>query len=244
MSDISPVQNLISGLTKSRYTVAMELYHVLNRGVDKRTIFQDDKERMRFVHDLYEFNDTAPAPEFIRYRDFVSPDIGMIGKRKTREAIVDIHGWCLMGNHYHLLLSERKEGGLTLFLRKLNIGYAKYFNEKNKRAGTLFQGRTKKIHIASDAHFLHILHYIHLNPLDFLRGAESWRAQEIRSTHNALRHLLKYRWSSYLDYCGRKNFPSIISKDLFGSVFKNYNKTIASYIKNIELAEIKLFLLE
>jgi len=168
--------------------------------------------------------------------DFVS--------RSSRVPVVEIHGWCLMGNHYHLLLSETVEGGLTLFTRRLNVGYAKYFNEKYKRQGTLFQGRTKKIRINNDAYFLHILHYIHLNPLDVLHGAESWRALEINDSKKALKHLEKYRWSSYLDYCGKKNFPSILTKDLFGDVFKNYPRTIASYLKDIELAAFKPFLLE
>ncbi len=217
----------------------MELYHALNRGVEKRSLFMDEKDRIRFVHDLWEFNDVKPAPEFIRYRDFVNPDIG-----RMRTLIVDIHGWCIMQNHYHLLLSERVEGGLALFLRKLNVGYANYFNERYKRVGTLFQGRTKKIHIDSDAYFLHILHYIHLNPLDFLKGAESWRGLEVVNAKDALRHLQEYRWSSYLDYCGKKNFPSVITKDLFGDVFRNYQKTIQSYLKDIELTPLKKFLLE
>ncbi|MEK7156390.1 MAG: transposase [Patescibacteria group bacterium] len=216
----------------------MELYHALNRGVEKRTLFMDDKDRIRFIHDLYEFNDEAPAPEFTRYRDLRNPDI------RVRERIVDIHGWCIMGNHYHLLLSERREGGLSLFLRKLNVGYANYFNERYKRSGTLFQGRTKKIHVNSDAYFLHILHYIHLNPLDFLKGAEEWRTLEIQNSKKALEYLEKYRWSSYLDYCGKKNFPSVINKDLFGDVFRNYRKTIGSYLKDIELTAVRPFLLE
>ena len=219
----------------------MELYHVLNRGVDKRKLFLDDNDRRRFIHDLYEFNDTAPAPEFIRYRDLRSPDID---KRERRQQIIDVHGWCLMDNHYHLLLSEREDSGLTQFIRKLNVEYAKYFNERYKRVGTLFQGRTKKIHINSDAHFLHILHYIHLNPLDFLRGAESWRGREIANKKIALRHLDHYRWSSYLDYSGKKNFPSVITTELFGDFFKNYSKVIASYLEDIEIEPIRPFLLE
>ena len=217
----------------------MELYHLLNRGVDKRPIFMNDDDHVRFVHDMYEFNDKTPANNTLRIlqmNDFVS--------RSLREPIVEIHGWCLMGNHYHLLLSEIVEGGITLFIRKLNIGYAKFFNEKYKRSGALFQGRTKKIHIASDAHFLHILHYIHLNPLDFLKGSEDWRDLEIRDAHEAMKYLDEYRWSSYLDYCGQKNFPSLLTKNLFGSVFKNYKKDIAAYLRDIELAPIKSLLLE
>lgn len=229
----------------------MELYHALNRGVEKRTIFLDDRDRARFVHDLYEFNDSSPAGN--AYRAFRAGDIpeAMLTMEirspsflKKRDLIVDIHGWCIMGNHYHLLLSERTEGGLSLFLRKLNVGFAMYFNERYKRDGTLFQGRTKKIRITSDAHFLHILHYIHLNPLDFLKGSETWRTLKIKNAAAAMKHLEGYRWSSYLDYCGRKNFPSVITTELFGDVFKKYERVISSYLEDIELTSVRPFLLE
>jgi putative transposase len=222
----------------------MELFHALNRGVDKRQIFMDDADRARFVHDMFEFNDQAPAGSvYYSFRrkqknlDFVNPDM-------RRQRLVDIHGWCLMGNHYHLLISERTERGIPLFLRKLNVGYANYFNERHGRSGTLFQGRTKKVHIASDAHFLHILHYIHLNPLDYLKGAKDWRSLRIERAHDALAHLDAYRWSSYLDYCGKDNFPSVLTKDLFSDVFKQYRKTITLYIKDIEFGPIAPYLLE
>jgi|SRR3989344_8710840 len=222
----------------------MELFHLLNRGVEKRQIFLDNQDRARFVHDLYEFNDTAPAANTQRRAGDLPEMFELRTRTFERERIVDIHGWCVMGNHYHLLVSEIADGGITKFIRKLNIGYAMYFNERYKRTGTLFQGRTKKIHITSDAYFLHILHYIHLNPLDFLKGAESWRTLEVRNAKTALSHLEKYRWSSYLDYCGKKNFPSVVNKELFSDVFKNYERTIATYLKDIELAPIKPFLLE
>lgn len=202
----------------------------------------DDSDRLRFVHDLYEFNDTAPAPEFIKYREIVSPDIGR--PARARECIVDIHGWCMMDNHYHLLISERIEGGLTQFIRKLNVGYAMYFNEKYRRVGTLFQGRTKKKHINSDAYFLHILHYVHLNPLDFHKGSESWRTLEVENSTQALQHLARYRWSSYLDYCGRRNFPSLVNMDLFSDVFKHYEKVIRRYLQDVEITHVRPFLLE
>ena len=219
----------------------MELYHVLNRGVEKRDIFMSDGDRARFVHDLYEFNDSSPANNDRRLHPMIDIRSQSFGRR---DRIVDVHGWCLMGNHYHLLVSERREGGLSLFSRKLNVGYAMYFNEKYKRSGVLFQGRTKKIRITSDAYFLHILHYIHLNPLDFHKDSTGWRELRIASTERALRHLDSYRWSSFLDYCGTKNFPSVISKELFGDVFKDYRKSISAYLKDIELSPVKPFLLE
>lgn len=215
----------------------MELWHVLNRGVDGRDLFMDDRDRVRFIHDLYEFNDAAPANPnagyFFKSMDIVSPYM----ETRERERLVDIHGWCLMKNHYHLLLSERVEGGISLFLRKLNIGYAKSFNEKYKRTGTLFQGRTKKILIERDAHFLYILHYIHLNPLDYLAGAEEWRMRShsgIRNMKEAFAHLDVYRWSSYLDYVGTKNFPSILTTSFFKDALGDVSGATHEYLREAE----------
>lgn len=149
-----------------------------------------------------------------------------------------------MGNHYHLLLSELLEDGITRFLMKLNVGYAKYFNKRYERVGTLFQGRTKKVHIESDAHFLHILHYIHLNPLDFLKGSEQWRSLKIQNAKAAMRRLESYRWSSYLDYCGKKNFPSVVTMELFGDVFGNYRKELSSYLADMDMNTLSNYELE
>ena len=222
----------------------MELWHVLNRGVDGRSIFQDDFDYLRFIHDLWEFNDTIPADSNVGYRfksrDIVSPYI------KKRERLVDLHGWCLMRNHYHLLLSERIEGGLSLFLRKLNVGYAKSFNEKYERVGTLFQGRTKKLLIEHNPHFNYILHYIHLNPLDYLAGAEGWRERShagIRSAKAALNYLEGYRWSSYLDYVGKKNFPSILTTSLLKDALGNYPRSLGEYLTDAE-ADVESLRLE
>lgn len=220
----------------------MELFHVLNRGVDGRPIFMEDGDRVRFVHCLYEFNDVNSANNttwkmsrkggLIADRGNPSPN-NDLRSRYSRKRLIDMHGWCLMGNHYHLLMTERKEGGLVQFIRKLNVGYAQYFNKKYERKGALLQGRTKKVLISSDAHFLYILHYIHLNPLDFLKGAEGWRSGTIKNPTSAMKRLDSYRWSSFLDYAGRKNFPSVITKELFSDVFRNYRKTISSYLSDM-----------
>lgn len=222
--------------------MSMELFHALNRGVDGRNIFTDHADYVRFVHDLYEFNDAAPAPQFNR-----RPDVGHpMSNIKARTKIVDLHGWCLMKNHYHLLLSERREGGLLLFLRKLNVGYARAFNQKHRRNGFLFQGGTKKVPIKTDAHFNYILHYIHLNPLDYLAGAEKWRVRDkgdIPDMRTALAHLEHYRWSSYLDYAGTKNFPSILTTSLFQERPGSYAKELREYLEAAEedaLADLRL----
>lgn len=209
----------------------MELYHVINKGVDGRDIFLDTQDYARFVHDLYEFNDTAPALEFAR-SSAAETDVGRTTSH-IRERLVDIHGWELMKDHFHLLLSARVENGITLFLRKMS-GYARYFNERHGRKGTLFQGNTKKVLIERQEHFLYILHYVHLNSLDYLPGAKKWRERDkgtIQDIPNILDYLKKYRWSSFPDYCGQKNFPSILTKSLFDDAFEQgYLSDLKEYL--------------
>lgn len=227
----------------------MDLYHVLNRGVDKRTIFLDTQDYARFVHDMFEFNSTKPANNThrgtmvdVRRRPYIPTTLDNSEKGSR---LVDIHGWCLMNNHYHLLLSERTEGGISLFLKKLNGGYAKYFNERYKRVGALFQGRTKKILIEHESHFLHILNYIHFNALDVQDTTREWRSLKITDSALALKQLNEYRWSSYLDYIGTKNFPSILTTSLFLDVFdNNYKQQVSQYLKSINTSEVQHLILE
>ncbi len=219
--------------------LSMDLWHALNHSIEGRDLFLDSQDYARFVHNLYEFNDSVPAGNAYRLfdssdvMDIVSPSF----KKADREMLVDIHGWTLMKDHYHLLLSERAENGISLFLRKLNVGYANYVNQRYERKGTLYRGRTKKILINRDAHFLYILHYLHLNSLDYLSGAEKWRLRSknsIRSVEDALRYLDTYRWSSYLDYSGQKNFPSILTTSLFKNAFGNYSDSLNGYLHDAE----------
>ena len=216
----------------------MELRHALNHSIEGRNLFLDSQDYARFVHNLYEFNDSTPAGNTYRLfdpsgmRDFVSPSF-----RNTRKLLVQIHGWVLMKDHYHILLSELVENGISLFLRKVNVGYAKYINERYGRSGTLFQSRTKKILIEHQSHFLYILHYIHLNPLDYLEGAQEWRVRSkssIKNMREALKYLDSYRWSSYPDYSGKKNFPSILTTTLFKDAFDDYCESLIEYLHDAE----------
>ena len=218
----------------------MDIYHALNRGVDKRTLFIDTQDYARFVHDMFEFNTDKPAVHTNR-----NSMVDIVGRPSPGNKIVELHGWCLMSNHYHLLLGKLIEGGLSLFLRKLNVGYAKYFNERYKRSGTLFQGRTKKILIDRDAYMLHILNYIHFNPLDISKTSQDWRSRSIPNSNEALLLLDNYRWSSYLDYCGKKNFPSILTTSLFQDIFQNdYKAQVQRYLSDIGTSDVHSLKLE
>jgi len=219
------------------YTVKVNLYHVINKGIDARALFLDSQDYARFVHELYEFNDTRPADNLHRLFRSGMKDLRGLSFGRKRERLVEIHGWCLMENHYHLIVSELIEDGLAQFMMKVNVGYAKYYNERYGRHGHLFQGKTKKILVQNYSHFLYLLHYVHLNPLDYLPNAKKWRERNkngIRNAKEASDYLAKYRWSSYLDYCGKKNFPSLLTKNLFGKMFGNYQKAIEEYLKSAE----------
>jgi len=218
-----------------------QIFHIMNRGVDKRKVFMDDCDRFRFIHDLYEFNDENRVSNlnyFLTQKGNrqANPGGTLSRDKPPRKLLVDIYAYCLMPNHYHLLLSPRSEMAVAKFMKKMNMGYAKYFNEKYKRAGALFQGKYKSIQILDDSHLLHLPYYIHLNPLDL--NMPDWRKKELPGgTAIALDFLRNYRWSSHLDYSGLKNFPSLISPNFLASIIgtgKEYTQNITSWLKELE----------
>ncbi|MEK7582154.1 MAG: transposase [Patescibacteria group bacterium] len=217
----------------------MEFYHVLNRGVDKRKIFLDDRDRFRFIHDLFEFNDKNPAGS-IYYHFRKSPsDIQNVQKRLQRKLLVYIHCFAMMPNHYHLLISPATENGIPKFMKKLNMGYAKYFNEKYNRTGALFQGKYKSAHIENDKHFLYIPYYIHFNPLDLYEP--KWRKRKISDIKKSVNFLGSYRWSSHLDYLGKNNFPSVTQRKWMLKYFNGeseYERLFIKELKNYSVDEL------
>ena len=224
--------NLVSG----------EIYHIYNRGVDKRDIFMDDEDRIRFIHDLFEFNDIKPSPNLNdllsnnKYLEVGLPDI----KREPRKLLVEILAFCMMDNHFHMIVRQKKENGITEFMRKLGTGYTNYFNQKYERTGSLFGGKFKSVCIKSDAHLMYLPIYIHLNPLDF--KFHEWREKKIKNIKEAIKFLDSYRWSSYMDYTGQKNFPSLINKSFILSRIsdeKKFKKEMIDWIKNFD--ELMIF---
>jgi putative transposase len=116
---------------------------------------------------------------------------------KNEDRLVNILVYCLMPNHFHLLLEQLDDNGITKFIQKMTTGYTMYFNNKYKRSGALFQGVFKRSHVKSDASLLEISKYIHLNPVKIL-GDEG------------LKRLLEYPWSSFPDYVGERAGSLII----------------------------------
>jgi putative transposase len=223
--------------------VTGEIYHIYNRGVERRNIVQNDKDRFRFIHDLFEFNDKAPTLN-VGYHHTAKTT-----PRRTRKLLVEILCFCIMPNHYHFLIKQLVDNGITLFMRKLGTGYTNYFNTKYQRVGPLFQGKFKAVLVKQEPHLLYLPHYIHLNPLDLI--IPKWRVQQIQNIQKALTFLESYRWSSYLDYINIRNFPALTNRDSLLEFYDfktksvdNYKNELKEWLHNISLTPIDDILIE
>lgn len=175
-----------------------EFYHVYNRGVEKRTIFQHDRDYQRFLFHLFALNDrdVVPNHSFYANRDPSAPP-----ERKERDLLVDILAFCFMPNHFHILVRQAADEGISLFMQKISAGYAKYFNIRYERTGRLFEGPFQAKHIVEDRYLRHLVTYIHLNPVDLFQ--RNWKEDGIRKLGETLGFLDRYYWSSHAAYVMR-----------------------------------------
>jgi REP element-mobilizing transposase RayT len=170
-------------------------YHVINRGNHREKIFKSARDHEKFIQYLE--------------------------KAAERFALI-IHTYCLMGNHYHLLI-ETPEPNLSMTMQWLNVSYATYFNHKQNRSGHLFQGRFKAILIDADAYLSHLSRYIHLNPV---------RAGIVNAPE-------QYRWSSYSAIVGEQMPPKFLKTNWLLSNFgKNKEEARKSYREFVEGVDI------
>lgn len=140
-----------------------EYYHIYNRGVDKRDIFLDDYDYFRFLKSLKEFNQLEPVVS-LYINDRIKPDVGVSPlQNESGEKLVEIVAFNLIPNHFHLILKQLRDGGISEFMKRIGGGYTSYFNHKNKRSGALFQGKFKAVHIASDEKLLFLSAYVNGN---------------------------------------------------------------------------------
>ncbi|MDI6821152.1 MAG: transposase [Patescibacteria group bacterium] len=204
-----------------------QIYHIYNRGVEKRKIFLDKQDHLRFIHDLFEFNDEEAVINTSYHFNIKTFQKNTIKERGKRKLLVEILIFTLMPNHFHLLLKQKKENGIIKFMQKLGTGYTMYFNQKYERVGGLFQGRFKATLVKDESHFIHLPFYIHSNPIDLFHYRGSTSIMEI------LKDLENYKWSSLPDYTGKKNFPSVTAKELFLEFFggeKEYQKAMKEWL--------------
>lgn len=192
-----------------------EFYHIYNRGTDKRLIFLDEGDYQRFCKLLYLCN----GQKKIVFRDV---PIGSTYGYERGETFVDIGAYCLMPNHFHLLLREKIQDGVSIFMQKLSTAYSMYFNTKYNRSGGLFEGIFKAKHIDNEAYFNYVYSYIHLNPVKILYP--NWKETGIPDPQDTKSFLSAYGHSSYFDYF-ITNRPQnmILNKNAFPEHFKQLN---------------------
>ena len=195
-----------------------EYYHIYNRGVDKRSITKDGKDIESFMQSLEFFNSKEPV---ISLREVISDE-----NIKLKDSLVEIICYCLNPNHYHFLLKEIEEGGISEFMKRLNGGYTWYFNNRHKRSGSLFQGVFKSVHIKSNEQLLHISAYINLNNRVHKISGET--AEKVRSS-----------WGEYMGKLGKKicNKEIILGQFKFIKEYKNF--TESSLVKILRLKKDK-----
>lgn len=181
-----------------------EYYHIFNRGVEKRLIFQENNDFERFLNLLYLTNSDKPLVFRMIQGLPLDKDRG-----NTRASLI---AYSLLPNHFHIVAREDASGGLSKFLGKLSTSYSMYFNTKNERSGPLLCHPFRARHIDSDEYFRWVMSYVHINPLDiYLPG---WKERKVIDPVKAIDFLRSYRYSSYPDYfLGNRLESKILNKE-------------------------------
>jgi len=143
----------------------------------------------------------------------------MFSEENPDKSLVDVLSYCLMPNHFHLLLRQKTENGISQFMKKISTAYSMYFNTKYDHSGVLFQGRFKSQHVNRDSYLQCLFAYIHLNPLKLFEPL--WKEKGVIDVGGARLFLQNYRPSSYHDYCidKRKETSALAyneARELFG----------------------------
>jgi putative transposase len=183
-----------------------EWYHCYNRGVDKRRIFEDQRDYERFLLTMYAGNSTSS----IHISNFNLPTIAAViekGVLEQEDPLVSIGAYCLMPNHFHFVLKEIKSAGIARFMQKVCTGYTMYFNKKNERTGALFAGTFKSKHVPDDRYLKHLISYVHLNPAELFDARWKYGTSDVAKIEQKL---LTYRYSSLPEFLGKDRAEKLL----------------------------------
>ena len=213
-------------MTTRTFTFAPgEFYHLYNRGVEKRSIYLDHADHRRFLELLYIANTTK------------STDVRSISRQHDSvyewdrgENLVSIGAYCLMPNHFHILLTPLRENGISTFMNKLGTSYSMYFNKKYTRAGALFEGKFKAKHANSDQYLKYLFSYIHLNPVKLIQS--DWKERGISNIDKGYEYASSFPYSSLRDYQDKLRQERVI---IDTKPFPDYFETVA--MRKSELME-------
>ena len=194
-----------------------QYYHIYNRGTDKRDVFLDDHNYLRFLFSIMSFQSLKPVYLPARYvahwkqvykRDpeslksiFSPEEINDI----TQMRIVEMVAFALMPNHFHLLLKAIRPKGISEYMQRTQCSYTKYFNTLHERSGHLFQGPFQAVHVKTNEQLLHLTAYIHRNPAEIKKWATKPE---------------QYPWSSYQDYLNTNRLSDLLKNQIIVSQLK------------------------
>src|SRR3989344_430612 len=196
-----------------------EYYNVFNRGVDKRKIFLANYDYERFLYTV----------KYLLTVGTAQTDLKLFDQSLAFRGRLSFICYCLMPNHYHLVIQQTRENAISDFMHRLSTSYTKYFNLNRKRTGRLFENSFKAVHISSEELLLHTTRYIHLNPL----------------LANLTTKLETYPWSSYPDYigmrhdtiCAKEQILRLLSEQKQTEVYKNFAADQIDYSKKLKYIE-------
>lgn len=205
--EVQPLSGIIFHMHKKPF-INGELYHIYNRGVDKRTTFEDQEDILRFLQSMDEFNVVEPIGSIFK-NSFKKKNNQLRGSTSKlvvqgSDRLVDFICYCINPNHYHFVLLQLADGGISEFMKRLSGGYTYYFNNKNDRSGVLFQGRFKSKHIDKDQYLTNLSAYVNLN----------YRVHKIAGEDLKL---VRSSWGEYME----ENNENICKKDVVLNYFKN-----------------------
>lgn len=203
--------------------------HVYNRGNRKQPIVHDDKDRWRFLEMLYFFNDQNSPPNTLQLiHDARLPFLERPNDWRERDPLVNILGYCLRDNHYHLIIEEINDGGVTKFMRRLGTGMTNYYNRKYDQVGSLFQGAYKAKTVQDDNQLQWLAIYVMLK--NVLESHPKGYDTSSKNLSQSIEWALTYNFSSLPDYASDRN-SKIIKRSLLGKLFPN-KKTFIYAAKN------------
>lgn len=202
-------------MTLKRDLVENEYYHVYNRGAHKNVIFKEHSDYVRFLfYILYLQSPSIQLRPTRAIRKNALSEGFEVKEEKVdqllKERQVDLTAFCLMPNHYHLLVSGVSKTGVSEYLQRVSVAYTMYFNRKYGTSGHVFQGRYQTVHVKDDDQLMHLSAYIHRNP----REIKAWRGKEEH-----------YPYSSLQDYIDKNRWGNLISTDIIAGRFENTTKS-------------------
>ena len=241
-----------------------EIYHIVVKGIDENVIFKDIDDHYRGIFSIYEFNNAKQVKirECRRTRAKLKKQIKEVAgvakefqkiKEQTcrgrtsasystdsRDKLVEVLAFCVMPNHLHLLLKQLKGGGINKFMVKLGTGYGGYFNRKYSRQGHVFQKQFTAVHIKNEEQLKTVFVYVHTNSISLIEP--KWKEIGIKNPEKVIKFLENYKWSSYPDYLGKKNFPSVTDREFMLNIMggeKGCKEFVEAWVKY--KGEIKKF---